>query len=239
MAVIDSGVEDHKDLVLDDDTENSAEAQANIDNAKAFIEKNGYGTQVSDKIVFAYNYAANDSDATGTSGVDHGEHVAGIIAANGHTNLTAEQIAAEQTESTPDHTQARNAWLAVIQKVVANSEADANEGIPTDDEDQASKDAQDFIDQFNNSLGSDDDDDDSATGATDTTQSLTNVKIAALAKALAAAADDTTTDTAADPQTDAYSVGVAPEAQILDLRVIANNPQKQLVWPKLFMMPLL
>lgn len=81
VAVIDDGVEPQKDLRLSDP--DSAEAKANAQKAKDFIAKNGYGTYVNDKIIFAYNYSSNSDQNTYTAEEDHGEHVAGIIAANG------------------------------------------------------------------------------------------------------------------------------------------------------------
>lgn len=80
-AVIDSGVQPHADLRLTDDST----AAISKDAAEAAIAKLGYGTYVNSKIPFAYDYVNNDSVNTGTtvSGSTHGEHVAGIIAANG------------------------------------------------------------------------------------------------------------------------------------------------------------
>ncbi|KAF0500644.1 S8 family serine peptidase [Pediococcus pentosaceus] len=81
VAVIDSGVQPHADLRLTDDST----AAISKDAAEAAIAKLGYGTYVNSKIPFAYDYVNNDSVNTGTtvSGSTHGEHVAGIIAANG------------------------------------------------------------------------------------------------------------------------------------------------------------
>ena len=81
VAVIDSGVQPHADLRLTDDST----AAISKDTAEAAIAKLGYGTYVNSKIPFAYDYVNNDSVNTGTtvSGSTHGEHVAGIIAANG------------------------------------------------------------------------------------------------------------------------------------------------------------
>ncbi|CAM3261486.1 S8 family serine peptidase [Lactiplantibacillus plajomi] len=83
VAVIDSGVEPHADLRLSD----PSTAAISKDDAEAAIAKLGYGTYVNSKIPFAYDYVNNDSVNTGTtaSGSTHGEHVAGIIAANGTT----------------------------------------------------------------------------------------------------------------------------------------------------------
>lgn len=80
-AVIDSGVQPHADLRLTDDST----AAISKDAAEAAIAKLGYGTYINSKIPFAYDYVNNDSVNTGTtvSGSTHGEHVAGIIAANG------------------------------------------------------------------------------------------------------------------------------------------------------------
>ena len=81
VAVIDSGVQPHADLRLTDDSTAAISKEA----AEAAIAKLGYGTYVNSKIPFAYDYVNNDSVNTGTtvSGSTHGEHVAGIIAANG------------------------------------------------------------------------------------------------------------------------------------------------------------
>ncbi|MCM6887617.1 S8 family serine peptidase [Enterococcus faecium] len=81
VAVIDSGVQPHADLRLTDDST----AAISKDAAEAAIAKLGHGTYVNSKIPFAYDYVNNDSVNTGTtvSGSTHGEHVAGIIAANG------------------------------------------------------------------------------------------------------------------------------------------------------------
>ncbi|WP_054722258.1 S8 family serine peptidase [Lacticaseibacillus nasuensis] len=82
--MIDDGVEPQKDLRLSDPDSDSA--KANAQKAKDFIAKNGYGTYVNDKIIFAYNYSSNSDQNTYTAEEDHGEHVAGIIAANGEKN---------------------------------------------------------------------------------------------------------------------------------------------------------
>ena len=81
VAVIDSGVQPHADLRLSDDST----ASITKEKAEAAIAKLGYGTYVNSKIPFAYDYVNNDSVNTGIteSGSTHGEHVAGIIAANG------------------------------------------------------------------------------------------------------------------------------------------------------------
>ncbi|WP_137646050.1 S8 family serine peptidase, partial [Lactiplantibacillus plajomi] len=83
VAVIDSGVQPHDDLRLSD----PSTAAISKDDAEAAIAKLGYGTYVNSKIPFAYDYVNNDSTNTGitASGSTHGEHVAGIIAANGTT----------------------------------------------------------------------------------------------------------------------------------------------------------
>lgn len=83
VAVIDSGVQAHADLRLSDDST----ATITKADAEAQIAKKGYGTYINSKIPFAYDYSNNDSINTGTtvSGSTHGEHVAGIIAANGTT----------------------------------------------------------------------------------------------------------------------------------------------------------
>lgn len=83
VAVIDSGVQPHADLRLSDDST----ATLTKEKAEAAIAKLGYGTYVNSKIPFAYDYVNNDSVNTGTTvaGSTHGEHVAGIIAANGTT----------------------------------------------------------------------------------------------------------------------------------------------------------
>ena len=83
VAVIDSGVQAHDDLRLSDDST----AAITKEKAEAAISKLGYGSYVNSKIPFAYDYVNNDSVNTGTTvaGSTHGEHVAGIIAANGTT----------------------------------------------------------------------------------------------------------------------------------------------------------
>ncbi len=83
VAVIDSGVTPHPDLRLSDDS------TATLTKTKAGekIAELGYGTYVNSKIPFAYDYSNNDSVNTQNTpaGSSHGEHVAGIIAANGTT----------------------------------------------------------------------------------------------------------------------------------------------------------
>lgn len=81
VAVIDSGVHPHPDLKLSDDSSAAISQSA----AESAIAKLGYGTYINSKIPFAYDYTNNDSTPAGTTqGTStHGEHVAGIIAANG------------------------------------------------------------------------------------------------------------------------------------------------------------
>ncbi|OPJ61923.1 S8 family serine peptidase [Clostridium oryzae] len=74
VSVIDSGIDaDHKDMRL-------------TDSSKAKIKDKypeGPGIYLTSKVPYAYNFADNDYDVKDSTGVDHGMHVAGIIAANG------------------------------------------------------------------------------------------------------------------------------------------------------------
>lgn len=94
VAVIDNGLEDHQDMRLSDETLNRQDVQDEIATAEDFISEKGYGTYVSEKIPFAYNYSDNDNQNTASDTVDHGMHVAGIIAANGD----AEKAKADGTD---------------------------------------------------------------------------------------------------------------------------------------------
>ena len=83
VAVLDSGVDyTHKDLRL---TDTSTEKITQAD-ATAKIKAIGHGTWESDKVPYAFNYSdddATDGQTKDTTGVMHGQHVSGIIAANG------------------------------------------------------------------------------------------------------------------------------------------------------------
>lgn len=87
VAVIDSAGQDHKDLVLSD----PSKAAITQDEAEALIAEKGYGEYISDKIPFAYNYGEN-SDEIMADGSPHGEHVTGIIAANGSDDPTTPDV---------------------------------------------------------------------------------------------------------------------------------------------------
>lgn len=80
VAVLDSGVDDrHPDLKLDASPENK------LDKAKveAKIQESGLpGEFKSDKVPYGYNYADGNKDSR-TGKEQHGQHVSGIIAANG------------------------------------------------------------------------------------------------------------------------------------------------------------
>ena len=78
IAVLDSGVNyHHPDMKLSD----GAKIRITENDAKALIQKLGYGTYYSDKVPFAYSYSGyyemdNHSNT-------HGLHVSGIAAGNG------------------------------------------------------------------------------------------------------------------------------------------------------------
>ncbi|MFD1125763.1 S8 family serine peptidase [Lentilactobacillus raoultii] len=81
VAVIDTGIQPHRDLRLSD----PSSAKLSKSDAQQLIAKKGYGRYVNAKIPFAYNYVTNSSRDTAPDNVStyHGEHVSGIIAANG------------------------------------------------------------------------------------------------------------------------------------------------------------
>lgn len=81
VAVVDSGIQPHHDLTLSD----PATAKITKIAAKQFIANRGYGRYVSAKIPFAYDYVNNNNDDTAPDeqASFHGQHVAGIVAANG------------------------------------------------------------------------------------------------------------------------------------------------------------
>lgn len=82
IAIIDSGASPSKDFQLTD----SSTAKISEDEVNQFIADKGYGTYVNEKIPFAYDYGSSDSDFTQTTiplDKDHGQHTAGVAAANG------------------------------------------------------------------------------------------------------------------------------------------------------------
>lgn len=81
VAVIDSGIQPHQDLRLRDPGSVKISKAA----AQQKIAQKGYGRYVNAKIPFAYDYTTNSNQATEPDEASsfHGEHVAGIIAANG------------------------------------------------------------------------------------------------------------------------------------------------------------
>ncbi|MDR0899813.1 MAG: S8 family serine peptidase, partial [Lactobacillaceae bacterium] len=83
VAVIDSGVDyAHKDFKVSD----PSKIKITKSEAEAKIKALGRGAWKSNKVPFAYNYADADSQdgaVKDSSNVMHGQHVAGIIAANG------------------------------------------------------------------------------------------------------------------------------------------------------------
>lgn len=84
VADIDTGIQTHKDFRLSD-TQN---VKISEKTAKSFIAKKGYGKYISPKIPFAYDYVNNDNDSTEPTEQTsfHGQHTAGIMAANGQSD---------------------------------------------------------------------------------------------------------------------------------------------------------
>ncbi|MFD1400109.1 S8 family serine peptidase [Lacticaseibacillus suilingensis] len=89
VAIIDSGMDPtHKDFRLSDDST----AKISKADAEAKIADFGYGKYESAKVPFAHNYAdGNDEEVYDTTGEMHGQHVAGIVGANGENpdNVTS------------------------------------------------------------------------------------------------------------------------------------------------------
>lgn len=200
VAVIDNGLEPVNDMRLDDDSK----AAIQKSDAQAFIDQKGYGTYINSKIPFAYNYVDNDSDSTGTYQVDHGMHVSGIIAANG-----------EQPELTPE----QKALAALGNADGSGSLVTQFSGIMTDflTTGKLDKDALDkLVGDLQGKL-------------TDPSESQNLVAtILGLFKKddNDSDADGTEVIGTADAETSGskkYAVGIAPNAQILDLRVISNT----------------
>lgn len=86
IADIDSGIDyTHPDLKLT--TTGSKQAKLSKDSSKLFQKFSSYGVYQSNKVPFAHNYADNidSQDELKDSGIthEHGQHVAGILAANG------------------------------------------------------------------------------------------------------------------------------------------------------------
>ncbi|KRN21088.1 S8 family serine peptidase [Lacticaseibacillus camelliae] len=81
VAIIDSGIDPtHKDFRLTDEST----AKISKETAQKAIDELGYGKYENTKIPFAHNYAdGNDEEVYDTTGEMHGQHVAGIVAANG------------------------------------------------------------------------------------------------------------------------------------------------------------
>lgn len=78
-AVIDQGVEPHQDFRLSD----GKTAALSEDQIKAFTASHGYGEYVNEKIPFFYDYTNNVNENLKFDTSNHGQHLAGIIAANG------------------------------------------------------------------------------------------------------------------------------------------------------------
>ncbi|MFT8496263.1 S8 family serine peptidase [Leuconostoc pseudomesenteroides] len=86
IADIDSGIDyTHPDLKLT--TTGSKQAKLSKDSSKLFQKFSSYGVYQSNKVPFAHNYADNidSQDELKDNGIthEHGQHVAGILAANG------------------------------------------------------------------------------------------------------------------------------------------------------------
>lgn len=85
VAVIDSGADTtHKDF-----QQAPTDPKLSQADAKAKINELGYGRYASEKFPFVYNYASKSNDwikDDGPSASQHGQHVAGIIGADGHPN---------------------------------------------------------------------------------------------------------------------------------------------------------
>ena len=81
VAVIDSGVDvHHKDFLT-----MPKNPKLTADQMKRLIKMLGYGRYVNEKFPFAYNYVDNENDhLKAPNGEPHGQHVSGIIAADGH-----------------------------------------------------------------------------------------------------------------------------------------------------------
>ncbi|KRN22280.1 S8 family serine peptidase [Lacticaseibacillus camelliae] len=201
VAVIDNGLEPVTDMRLDDDS-TAAISQAD---AQKFIDQKGYGTYINDKIPFAYNYVDNDSDSTSTYEVDHGMHVSGIIAADGQQPAASGEQQAIQALTTADGSGALTTeFTSIFMKLITTGKLD-----------------KDALDKLTADLK------DKLTDPTQA-QSLTSLILGLLTKkndsdsSTATTTDDTSSN---DASTDdgKYAVGIAPQAQILDLRVISNS----------------
>lgn len=87
VSVIDSGADtNHKDFA-----QAPKDPAISKEEAQAQINKLGYGTYASEKFPFVYNYASRSNDWIKDDGPDasqHGQHVSGIIGANGQANGT-------------------------------------------------------------------------------------------------------------------------------------------------------
>lgn len=81
VAVIDSGVDvHHKDFLT-----MPKNPKLTADQMKRLIKMLGYGRYVNEKFPFVYNYVDNENDhLKAPNGEPHGQHVSGIIAADGH-----------------------------------------------------------------------------------------------------------------------------------------------------------
>lgn len=80
VAIIDTGIDyKHKDLKITDTSKEKLTKSAVSDS----ISKLNHGKYYTDKVPYAYNYADNNDNVIDTTGVMHGMHVAGIVAANG------------------------------------------------------------------------------------------------------------------------------------------------------------
>ena len=85
VAIIDSGLDvNHEAFKGDLDDSKLAETEQSVGDLKTSLGEGKNGRYVSEKIPFVYDYADHDADVDPGSlgGMDHGTHVAGIVAAN-------------------------------------------------------------------------------------------------------------------------------------------------------------
>ncbi|WPC18319.1 S8 family serine peptidase [Pediococcus inopinatus] len=89
VAVIDSGMDtDDKDFRLSDDSTAAITQQ----DAEQAISNLGYGTYISPKFPFVYNYVSHDDEWIQNDDSPHGAHVSGIIASNGQANADGDEF---------------------------------------------------------------------------------------------------------------------------------------------------
>ena len=138
VVVIDSGLDvNHEAFKGDLDDASVSETEQGIADAKGQLGEGKNGRYVSEKIPFVYDYADHDADVDpgAVGGMDHGTHVAGIVAANaGDVRGTAPnaQIAMMKVAQSADGGIPDSALLAAFDDAVVLAPDSVNVSLGSD-----------------------------------------------------------------------------------------------------------